>query len=46
MTGLTLGITTSGREVPGEGVLVVLGGAIGSIELGNHGVVVVVGREW
>jgi hypothetical protein len=36
----------SGRDVPGRAVDVVLGGARGSIVLGNHGVVVVVGWGW
>ena len=45
MSGCKLGMTTSGSEVPGEGVEVVFGGATGSIELGSQGVVVVRGRR-
>jgi len=46
MSGLRLGITISGSDVPGRTVDVVLGGARGSIVLGSQGVVVVVGRVW
>lgn len=40
MLGLRSGITTSGRDVPGEGVDVTFGGAtIGTMLLGSQGVV-------